>query len=213
MAAFIAVAAVGIFGIDTEARIRPALYLVFVGVLVAIVTAMLHDPWIMNLLKWSVLFVCIAWVLVFAFSKLNPQSQGLACFANLLIDCRTTADTVAERANPPPPTPIKTEVAPPAATNYDVFFQFAGAIDRSDVRSVMKKIGDAGWKVEGVDGGGQRTPSAANTAAVRYRDQSDDPTARTLADSLNATKLISRSIKPERNDGVAKGTLEVWISR
>lgn len=99
------------------------------------------------------------------------------------------------------------------ASDYQVFVQFAGTVTREDVRAMMRKLSQVGWKVQGIEGGGERTSAAAGLQEVRYSDTGDAAAAKALAQAVQASSLVSRPIIPKLSTGVAKGTLEVWISR
>jgi hypothetical protein len=214
VAAFAGVATVIGFGIDLESQIRPVLYLLLIGGLVIIVTAILNDKLIVSVLKWFILALFIIWVVAFALHRsIFRDSEALNCFVLFWAECRNLADQKADRTNPPPPVVTTPTAPPPMAKSHKVQFQFAGSLDRDDVRVVMRRLRDAGWLVENVDRGGRRTGDAAGKAEIRYRNDRDQQAAQDLAAALNATKLITKEIKPVRAEGLDPDTLEVWISR
>jgi hypothetical protein len=216
VACFAAVAAISSFG-DLESRIPSVLYVIAIGVVLAITTAILTDKLMMAVLKWFVVLIVIAWTISFIIYHFNPTSQTLACVVRFWEPCRDTADKVADQTAPTKITPANPPTISPTASfqpsNYQVFVQFAGSIRRDDVKAMMKILRDSGWNVQGVDGGGERTTAAAGLAEVRYSTPEDALAAKALAQAVQATNLISRSIAVKSSSGVAKGTLEVWISR
>jgi hypothetical protein len=98
-------------------------------------------------------------------------------------------------------------------SNYQVFVQFAGALSRDDVRAMMRRLSEAGWSVQGVEGGGERTPAAAGLREVRYSAAADEAAAKALARAVQASSLVSRPIVTKLSGEAEKGALEVWISR
>ncbi|MGP9812262.1 hypothetical protein ACTZWT_12180 [Rhodopseudomonas sp. NSM] len=99
------------------------------------------------------------------------------------------------------------------ATNYQVFVQFAGVIARDDVRSMMRRLRESGWNVQGVEQGGERTAAAANVQEIRYHDKADEVAANQLAQAVQLFSLTTRPIIPRLNPLVSTGSLEIWISR
>jgi len=212
VACFAAVAAVKSFGIDLEASMPSVLYIIGIGVLLLIVVSILNDKMIMTFIRWFIVLSGLVWLAVFIAHKVEPGSTKLACAAFFWQPCRTTADRIADSANPPSPQPVdipRTE----NASSYQVFVQFAGILKRDDVRTVMRRLSDSGWRVQGVDGGGERTAIAAGFAEVRYAERGDEPIAKALAEAVQTTNLLSKPLKATENRNVKKGTLEVWVSR
>jgi predicted chitinase len=98
-------------------------------------------------------------------------------------------------------------------SNYQVFVQFYGDLDRDVVRKMMTDLRDAGgWNVQGVAGGGEQTQAAKGYSEVRFAAGSEKA-AQSLAASVQDSKLIDKSIVPKLNDNVAPGTLEIWLSK
>jgi len=211
VACFAAVAAVQSFGINLEATTPSVLYIIGIGVLLLIVTAVLSDAMIMSVMKWFGSMLFILWVAVFIAHKVHPSPQW-ACVALFWQPCRATADSIASASSQPSPTQV---VIPHVdnAGSYQVSVQFAGLINRDDVRTMMRRLSDSGWRVQGIQGGGERRAEAAGFAEVRYAEQGDEPVAKALAEAVQATKLLSKPLKATENLRVKKGTLEVWISR
>ncbi len=93
-----------------------------------------------------------------------------------------------------------------------VYVQFAGAITRDAVRTFMKQLRAAGWEVQGVDGGGERTTKADGLSVVRYA-PADKDAAVALVALLNEWKVIDRTFVPEDNPLIQAGSLEIWMGR
>ena len=123
----------------------------------------------------------------------------------------------------PPPSPLainRTESTHLAVDNrairradYKTFVQFAGAVDRNDVREMMRSLQAAGWNVQGVEGGGQRTPAAAGQREIRYAQPGDEAAAKALAQEVQAKFPGSGTISTKLTPGVSPGNIEVWVSR
>lgn len=213
VACFAAVAAVKSFGTGFEESIPSVLYIIGIGGLLLIVVAVLNDAIIMTFIKWFCVLLLIAWLSVFVAHKIKVEPRAeLACAAFFWQPCRDTADSIAPPASLPP----QQQVDIPRVENagsYQVFVQFAGLINRDDVRTMMRRLSDSGWKVQGVEGGGERTAKAAGFAEVRYASRGDEPAAKALAEAVQATKLLPTPLKATENPNLKKGTLEVWISR
>jgi len=117
-----------------------------------------------------------------------------------------------------PRTPTLAQNAPPhdahfQYSNYNVFVRFAGAIKREDVKIMMEELSEGGWKVRGIDVGGERTASAAGYSEVRYPDDSDELAAQSLAEAVQADLRVARQVVAKGNSKIPKGNLEIWISR
>jgi MinD-like ATPase involved in chromosome partitioning or flagellar assembly len=97
--------------------------------------------------------------------------------------------------------------------NYRVFVQFAGVLRREDVRTMMESLHKAGWNVQGVEGGGERTTAAAGQNEIRYGNEADASAAQALADVVQGTRIVSKKISIKHNPNLETGTLEVWISQ
>jgi hypothetical protein len=74
-----------------------------------------------------------------------------------------------------------------------VFVQFAD-LQRGNVRPMMESLHKAGWNVQGVERGGERTKAAARQNEIRYGNDADAPAARALADMVQETKIVSYPI-------------------
>ena len=219
IAAFAAVATIGGFGIDLKSRIPSVLFLIGIGALLLIVTSIVNNKLMMTTLAWFIVLMSLGWILVFIVSRLNP-SPSLVCVVRFWDPCVITADEIAisaSKAARPLLAPATPQSVPSDTNvqrgNYKVFVQFAGALKRQDVRGMMEQLRKAGWNVQGVDGGGQRTGTAAGANEVRYRDNSDVPAAQMLAHEVQIANLVSRVITEKPVSSIEKGNLEVWISR
>ncbi|RJF89339.1 hypothetical protein D3874_22140 [Oleomonas cavernae] len=96
--------------------------------------------------------------------------------------------------------------------SYRVFVQFAGLIERENVKAMMKKWADAGWGVQGAGSGGERTAAAAGLAEVRYGRATDATAAAALARLVEAQKLSERPMTTVFTPIINPGVLEVWVS-
>jgi hypothetical protein len=119
----------------------------------------------------------------------------------------------------PPPSIAPNPPIPPSTTgairraDYKTFVQFAGSVDRDDVREMMRGLKAAGWNVQGVEGGGQRTPAAAGQREIRYSQPGDEEAAKALAQEVQAKFPVSGTISTKLTPGVSPGNIEVWVSR
>jgi hypothetical protein len=159
----------------------------------------------------------VIWVALFMYFRISLSEQ-LACAVYFWEPCRATADNFAKQLTSPTAASLQGPVQLVAPStikpgNYRVFVQFAGVLQRGDVRTMMESLHKAGWNVQGVEGGGQRTTAAAGQNEIRYNNDADAPAAQALADMVQATKIVSKPISVKQNPKIEKGTLEVWISR
>lgn len=100
----------------------------------------------------------------------------------------------------------------PTPSEYRVLVQFFG-IERSDVRAMMRRLQKNGWRVDGIQGGGEARPEAKDTNEVRYKLPDDGNAAKLLANQVQEEDLASAAITVKPNQSVDSRTLEVWISR
>lgn len=215
VACFAAVAAVGGMGIDVESKIRPALYIIGVGVILIITTAIFNNRLIISVLSWFVVIMLGIWVILFIVSRFN-SSDSIACAVYFWETCRTTTDNSAKLASSTVPAVQPVQLAAPSTIkpgNYKVLVQFAGVLRRSDVRTMMESLQKAGWNVQGVEGGGQRIPAYEGSNEIRYGADADASAAKALADMVQATKIVSGAISISKNPKIDNGTLEIWIRR
>jgi len=229
IACFAAVAVVGTLGINLQSEIPSVLYVIGIGVLLSIVTSVVTsivgDKLIMIALKWFVVGIAALWVALFIVQLIYPESQRIACAVHFWATCQftadkvaeITADKVAESTESTPAVPAALPEIPPNAgfqpANYKVFVQFAGVITRDSVKSMMRALRNNGWNVQGANAGGERTVAAAGYTEVRYPNESDLQAARALAREVQAANLTSHAITEQRTPSIAKGSLEVWVSR
>ena len=97
--------------------------------------------------------------------------------------------------------------------DYKVKVQFAGTLQRDEVRNMMKTLRAAGWGVEGVEGGGERTGAAATYDEIRYGDNGDTVASQALAKAVQSTGIVARQIVTKFNAAIMSGTLEVCVSK
>jgi hypothetical protein len=229
IACFAAVAAVGTLGINLQSEVPSVLYVIGIGVLLKVVTpvvkSIVGDKLIMVALKWFVVGIAALWVALFIVQLFYPESQRLACAVHFWAPCQFTADKVAEvtadkvaesKGSTPAVPAALPEIAPNPGfqpDNYKVFVQFAGVITRDSVKRMMRELVNLGWNVQGANAGGERTVAAAGYAEVRYPSPSDLPAAKDLAREIQAANLTSHAVTEQLTPSVAKGSLEVWISR
>jgi hypothetical protein len=218
VACFAAVAAVGSMGLDLESKILPALYVIGIGIVLVIATAIINNRFMLNTVSWFIIVMTAMWMIMFIISRFSANPVW-ACAAYFWTPCRTTADEVATAqsvSRPASPVQSPAKSAAPGSIqpgNYKVLVQFAGVLQREDVRAMMKKLREFGWNVLGVDGGGQRTGAAAGYGEIRYRNNVDASAAQELAQLIQSTKIVSKTISIKQNSTIEAGTLEVWISQ
>ncbi|WP_414592990.1 hypothetical protein [Ancylobacter sp. G4_0304] len=212
-----AAAAVGQF-VDLQTDIPTILFVLAGGLVVILLVAMLKDPVIALLLRWFALLLATGWVVLFAFNTLRPGWREMDCLVYFWRSCRVVADEAA-----PPPTASGVEWlsgtpavpnAPAAAASIPVFTQFAG-FNRDDIRVVMGELAKAGWNMQGLSRGGERTTAAARQWEIRYSGDLE-PLAKALAASLRQSlanaKQPAKPLNVVSSPRVAPGRLEIWIS-
>jgi hypothetical protein len=220
IACFAAAAVIGQFGIDLQASIPNVFYILGIGVFLLVLARVVSNELMMRALAWFLLGLVVCWILAFIIHRSAPISvtsrQQLGCVVYFWKDCVTVADNEAQRTAPAPSAagPL---AAPEAGTDvdprrYTVFVQFAGSLQRDAVRSLMQQLQSQGWKVQGVDGGGQRTAAAAGFSEIRYP-PGNEAAAKALAAVVQSSKLSARPIGLSPNSSILKDVLEVWISR
>lgn len=219
VACFAAVATVISFGINLESNISSALYIIGVGLVLAIAARIGSDKLMLAALSWFAILLLVLWVATYLALNTLPLSastrQQLSCAVWLVRDCRALVDQ--ETASPATPNTIPILPALPTApnvvpANYAVTMQFAGSLDRGSVRTVMQQLSDLGWNVQGVKGGGERTAAAASTSEIRFA-AGDEAAAKALATLVDATKISLKPVHAVQNSRVTKGTLEIWVSQ
>jgi hypothetical protein len=203
------------YGVDPQSQIGSIAYVIGIGLVVAIAASVIEDVRIMAVLRWFLTAVFMIWVILFLLSKVYPNSVPINCAARLWQSCLDIADQTAARQNQSPPV-VPENLPPPAADiqpeSFRVFFQFAGTLRRDDVKAVMRELANAGWNMQGVEGGGERTTAAAGFAEVRYGADGDAAAAAALAKAVEASKLIPKPISAKQVRNVTAGTLEVFVS-
>lgn len=219
LACFAAVATVINFGINPESNISSALYIIGVGLVLAVASRIGSDKLMLAALSWFAILLLVLWVAAYLALSVFPLStstrQQLSCAVWFVRDCRALVDQ--ETASPATSGTLATLPAMPQGTNvvpasYAVTMQFAGSLDRGNVRTVMQQLADLGWNVQGVKGGGERTVAAAGSSEVRFA-AGDEAAAKALATMVDATKISSKTVQAVQNSRVTKGTLEIWVSR
>lgn len=165
-----------------------------------------------------------------------PPLNPVDCIVKFWVPCRESggpADAAAVRAfaavGPPPqvqPLPPPSTAAGQAVlkSEYEVVVQFAGAITRDAVRSMMQGLQNSGWRVQGVSGGGERTAAAYRLNEVRFATPEDRAAAVELAREVQSSNLVANQVNAVQLQRVQRQTpqpgspggarrLEVWISR
>lgn len=221
----LAVVAIGSsFGIDLHTALIMGAYLIGLTLALYVFVFIAADTLIQRVLAWFMTAIIIMIVGVLFVASVFPNQQFVApsyCLVRFWERCAIVAATIADETTAAKPAAVpsaKPATAPSTSTdvrpsNYQVFVQFAGIISRDDVRSMMGELRNAGWNVQGVEGGGQRTADAIGLNLVRYRSDEDKAAASALASAVETFKLSNRALSTERNSRVSTRSLEVWISR
>lgn len=220
VACFAAVALVANFGLDLQANIPNVLYILFIGIFLAVLARAVSDKLMMGALSWFAFILFVCWVSAFTALRVVPLSstarQQLGCAVYFLRDCETLADKDAQVS--PNSSSVSPALSPAVPANgldpgkYKVFVQFAGVLQRDSVRAMMQQLKDQGWNVQGVSGGGQRTAAAAGLSEIRYPPGSE-AAAKALAAVVESSKLSARPLGVAANGSLDSSNLEVWISR
>jgi hypothetical protein len=204
-----------------------AILIIGFGVIVSVLAFVLTDGAMKAVVGWVVVVSGLVYgAAVFAAgvvpSLVVPPLNPVQCVVRFWLPCNAVggaADVAAaENATRLAPVPAVAPVPAPAGpavtpANYAVTVQFAGQLVRDDVRTMMQTLRGAGWRVQGVEGGGQRTSTAAGYNEVRYGDEADLPAATELARQVQAANLVTRQVRPVRVPSIPRGRLEVYISR
>lgn len=113
----------------------------------------------------------------------------------------------------PPIANDSSQVPNPQKVNYKnpVTVQFAGTFVRGDVQSMMQKLQDAGWNMQGTDKGGERTYAAAGKRSIRYGADVSTDVAEQLKRALSAFDIVPRNMATERNSLVKANSIEIWM--
>ncbi|WP_421698950.1 hypothetical protein [Ancylobacter sp.] len=212
-----AAAAVGKF-VNLQTDVPTILFVLGGGLAVLLLVAMIRDPVIALFLRWFALLLAVSWVGLFTFSTLKPGWREMDCLVHFWRACVVVADDAAPPAALPGATWLSglpaAPPAPAAAAAIPVFTQFAG-YNRDDIRAVMAELAKAGWNMQGLSGGGERTTAAAGQWEIRYSGDLK-PLATALATSLQRSlanaNLPAKPLNVVSNPRVAPGRLEIWIS-
>lgn len=94
---------------------------------------------------------------------------------------------------------------------YKVFVQFAGTIQRPDVKSMMLALEGKGWAMQGTDGGGERIASAAGKNLVKHGIGGAEA-AQLLAAEMQDLTPAGKSVTLMEDPQIRAGQLEIWIS-
>ncbi|WP_421761046.1 hypothetical protein [Devosia sp.] len=237
-----AVAMVAAFGVDLNSDTPAILKLLGLGFLVAVLGYVVLHRVLMPIVASCLVVFALAYGVTFAAAQVFPDNPVVVCLASLNCRAAADAkaaeqpgsdQAVAEVASarfssgslcasamgldPKPSFPFDPKPATPiseAALGFSqqVFVQFAGAITRDAVREFMRQLKTAGWNVQGVEGGGERTASADGLSEVRYA-AADEMAAIALVDQLNAWKVIGRTFVAKENSAIVPGKLEIWMGR
>ena len=193
-----------------------AVVVVVAAVGVRVLVHLAQSSLVLNVLTWVIVICIVGAIAGAACSVLFPRwiVPPVKCwFAESPRDCQLN---LLAKSAPAPETPAEMVEAPTAAavvpSDHTVHVQFGGLIDRDDVRAMMQTLADQTWKVEGVKGGGERTPNAAGVNEVRYPPGAEDA-ARALALAVQAVNVSGQAIRVVEVSSIPEGKLEVWISR
>jgi len=94
---------------------------------------------------------------------------------------------------------------------FEVFVQFAGSFDRKDVRTMMLSLEAKGWAMQGTDGGGDRTTSAAGKNVVKHGVGGAEA-AQLLATEMQGLSPAGKPISIVQDQQIRQDQLEIWIS-
>lgn len=192
------------------------------------------------LLAWIILFILSRSALAIYQPKDldNELKVNVACMVEVFPPCaevrdrwalyfqeKQTAESASKPKNPPPApsVPPSTGNPPPASDSgrvpspqkvsyrNPVTVQFAGTFVRSDVQSMMQKLRDAGWNMQGTDKGGERTSAAAGKRSIRYGADVSTDVAEELRRALSAFDIVPKNMTTERNPLVDPNSIEIWM--
>jgi len=227
IASFAAVLAVTRMGIDLESTVPSVVYVVGIGLALLLLSSIVGDKILFLVLRWCTVILGIIWVIVyFLHSTALPDTYfsrpQIKCALLFWRECAETADKLADQSaiaeqplaiSEPGPAVVLPARSGLDPAQYDVFVQFAGSIRREDIRDMMTQLAGAGWDMQGIAGGGQRIDTAVGILEIRYGPQADMAAADLLAQSIFASGRVSRLPDIVANQGIAAGSLEVWIGR
>ena len=230
LAAFLTVIAVVRFGGDPAAHIRPVLYVIGIGFLVVLISAIIRNRRIMSVLAWFLSLLLIVWVIAYASYLAATDYERLACSVFIFSACEETVDDIVEKEEGPtdakakkPPASATAPLpkAPAAAAEYIVYLQFNGSILRGDIVALSTRLKGAGWKVQGEERVKKPRKGDPPYRDVRYLSTDNNrPIAQALADSLNKALAESENLAPIATPpvkpvaaSVKTKTLEIWINK
>ncbi len=219
VAAFGTVATVKSYGFDSEGATAFAVTIVLMGLLVIVAGRLAHDSAIIKVVSWFLVTVFMVYFSALVVSVIVPGQTFVAPFSCLLrpgSPCNAVGGVndrlAAEAAPSQPPVTVPPTAAAEAVGRQQVFVQFAGLITRENIIALAKGLAAAGWNMQGSDRGGERTSAAIGYNEVRYPDDSDRAAAEKLAEAISATGIVAKPVTAKKA-AIAKGTLEVWLSR
>lgn len=137
-------------------------------------------------------------------SEVSPPSESAHLQQFRPIDIETPPDGMAiPHFNIRPPSQPRTQI---------VYLQFAGLIRRETIVGLNRSLREAGWRAQGGDRGGERTPVAAGLNEVRCGTDEDCAAAAELAAAVSGTGVGGGPLRVTRNSRIVPGTLEIWVS-
>jgi len=210
--------------VDFYSAVRSGAVILALGALLGLVAFVFNDATLRLVLGWFITLFIILVSMTFFFSAVT-QGRYFIPPVYCLVHCFDrdpcnapggAADDYATRNFTPVVTP-KTVEAPPSSqfrpADYQVFVQFAGVIQRKDVKDMMIKLKGNGWRVEGASEGGERTTSAIGYNEIRYLSPGDEPAARALAVAVQNANLTPTPVAVKLNSKVTAKSLQVWLFR
>lgn len=208
--------------IDRDFLIWVAVFVFSVGFIALLVAKAIDNERLMNALVWIAFLMFVFYILSILFSIMVYRRdvpsyvpaiyKNPYCVMKFWVPCdagddaalRASCDDAGRKQLPTPP--VKT------TSNARVFIQFAGAIDRQEIRDLNAKLRGAGWNVQ--SDSGERTAAAIGFNEVRYRSPGDEKAAEALAQFMNEIKLSkAKTVAKLTGSLVAENSIEIWISR
>jgi hypothetical protein len=220
VAVFAAVALIVGFGVDPQAQLPSALYVIGIGIVLLIATKIVFNQVLFNALSWFAAAVALAWIGGFVYFKADQERPlELRCVLYFWQSCTYTADAEGAKgaaALPAVPAARATSDSPPTEfkrSDYRILMQFAGSIDRKkSIIPLLLALRGTGWVVPEAEKGGERTSAAVGYNEVRYGEATDEPAADALARSVAQQRIGASTVKAVQSSGIDPGTLEIWIS-
>ena len=93
--------------------------------------------------------------------------------------------------------------------SQQVYIQFAGNVQRSEIIALNQALRQAGWNMQGASG--DRIAAATGLNEVRFFGEADRLAAEVLGASLS--QAWGKPVRARQLEIIRAGTLEVWISR